>query len=221
MPKTFIILCQILFLFLHGVFRNMYQHHLLEQLSQIGKNMCLSPTILFVGGTRSGKSGLAQKWAEQQSTKRIFVATLLVRDKEMLERVQMHQLARGSSWAVVEVEINLLETLHNICCKNTEKQVIIVDCISTWITNMLEAGLAEDDITTQTQALSTFLQETRTPIAVVTTETGLGIVPSTALGRKFRDILGKTNQILAAGCTNVIFVSCGLPLTLKGHYAIK
>ncbi|MBQ9536820.1 MAG: bifunctional adenosylcobinamide kinase/adenosylcobinamide-phosphate guanylyltransferase [Desulfovibrionaceae bacterium] len=175
-------------------------------------------SILFVGGTRSGKSALAQKWAEAVGTKRLFIATLRVRDWEMQKRVQKHQEERGANWALCEIDHNLEQRVEEIVTQADPPQVLLLDCVSTWITNLLEDGCQEDTIYTQVRSFARIVAAAHVACGVVTTEVGLGVVPMTPLGRQFRDVLGQANQILAASMPNVVLVSCGLPLVLKGYF---
>ena len=94
--------------------------------------------------------------------------------------------------------------------------VILLDCISLWIANLLACDLGQDDILRKVSALGERLAAPSLPVAVVSAETGLGLVPMSPLGRAFNDVLGLANQELARACHHVVFVSCGLPLPLKG-----
>ncbi len=98
--------------------------------------------------------------------------------------------------------------------------VALLDCISLWIANLLAAGLTPEAVQARVAALAAGLAGAVggrvRPVALVSAETGLGIVPSTPLGRLYRDVLGLANQTLAGVCNHVVFVSCGLPLALKG-----
>lgn len=94
--------------------------------------------------------------------------------------------------------------------------VILLDCISLWIANLLARDQDEETILRNVSALGERLAAPPLPVAVVSAETGLGLVPMSPLGRAFNDVLGLANQELARVCHHVVFVSCGLPLALKG-----
>ena len=94
--------------------------------------------------------------------------------------------------------------------------VILLDCISLWIANLLARDQDEEAILRKVSALGERLAAPPVPVAVVSAETGLGLVPMSPLGRVFNDVLGLANQELARVCHHVVFVSCGLPLALKG-----
>ncbi|MBQ7586317.1 MAG: bifunctional adenosylcobinamide kinase/adenosylcobinamide-phosphate guanylyltransferase [Desulfovibrionaceae bacterium] len=174
--------------------------------------------ILFVGGTRSGKSSLAQSWAESLSSNPIFIATLQVMDFEMRERVKLHQEQRGQRFALVEEPLALNERLASFL--SHEATTILIDCISTWVTNLLMANLTDQEIEAKVLKLAEIIKLAKFPLGLVTCETGLGVVPVSSLGRRFRDLLGTTNQILAKAVKTVVLVSCGLPLVLKGNFKV-
>ena len=180
-----------------------------------------APLVLFVGGTRRGKSGLAQRWAAAPSPRRLFLATCRVEDAEKAARVARHQAARGAGWHCVEEPLDPLAVLGGCPAGSAfgGAGVVLLDCVSLRIANLLAAGLTPEAVQARVAALAAGLAENgcrARPVALVSAETGLGIVPPTPLGRLYRDVLGLANQTLARACTHVIFVSCGLPLALKG-----
>lgn len=185
--------------------------------------------IFFVGGTRSGKSLMAQRWAEKQASERLYLATCIVNDDEMAQRVARHKKIRTNGWQCIEEGFAPISALTKYySSKKASEQlpgVILLDCISLWIANLLSDGYNEDNILSMVKELASFLEgnsdnknsHTNTiPYAIVGSETGLGIVPVTPLGRLYRDLNGQANQLLASQCSSVVFVSCGLPLVLKG-----
>ena len=175
---------------------------------------------LFVGGVRSGKSGLAQRWAEARAPRRLYVATCAVADAEMAERVRLHQAARGAGWSSLEVPLDVPEALDavwDVPAPESEARVLLLDCVSMWIANLLGAGLADAAALARVEALAKSLERRTVPVAVVTAETGLGLVPPSPLGRRFLDLLGLANQRLSRLADPVILAVCGLPLALRGH----
>lgn len=94
--------------------------------------------------------------------------------------------------------------------------VIVLDCIPFWLCNLQEQGLTSPHILDAVGKVAAWLSTAPLPVAVVSAEVGQGIVPVSALGRAYRDLAGEANQILAAACPTVLLVSCGLPLALKG-----
>lgn len=174
----------------------------------------VASAVLLVGGTRSGKSDLALRFAEGKCPERLFVATALVRDAETRARRERHRAQRGQGWRTVEAPLEVLPALQG----NAQGAcAVVLDCITFWLCNMQEQGLSNTQILDTVQALAAWLAAPPVPVAVVSSELGQGIVPATALGRAFRDLAGEANQVLAAACTTVLLVSCGLPLALKGR----
>ena len=107
-----------------------------------------APLLLFVGGTRSGKSGLAQRWAEAQSPRRLFLATCRVEDAEMAARVARHQAVRGAGWHCVEEPLDPLAVLGGCPAGSAfgGAGVVLLDCVSLWIANLLAAGLTPEAV---------------------------------------------------------------------------
>lgn len=169
-------------------------------------------SLLLVGGTRSGKSSLALKYASSFGANRLFVATALVMDDETRQRVENHKDERGSSWETREEPINICEILTDL---DKSYSAVVIDCIPFWLFNLQQKGLDYTQIKQKINALGLAISCTAIPVALVSAEIGQGVVPPTSSGRKFRDLVGETNQILAGICTRVVLVSCGYPLALK------
>ena len=168
--------------------------------------------VLFVGGVRSGKSGLAQRWAEARSPWRLYVATCAPGDAEMAERVRLHKAARGPEWACLEVPLDVPEALDALWVDTApEAGVVLLDCVSMWVSNLLAAGLDDAGVLARVEALAASLERRTLPVAVVTAETGLGLVPPSPLARRFLDVLGLANQRLACLAEPVVLAVCGLP----------
>ncbi|MDR2745406.1 MAG: bifunctional adenosylcobinamide kinase/adenosylcobinamide-phosphate guanylyltransferase [Desulfovibrio sp.] len=174
--------------------------------------------LLFVGGTRSGKSSLALRWAESQAVRRLFLATCVPGDAEMAARVDRHRAERGPAWECLEEDLDPQKALeaHLFSAGADGPGVMLFDCVSMWIANMLYAGLTPGDALSRTEQFGEYLVGLGLPAVLVSTEAGLGIVPSNPVGRRFQDTLGLANQGLARVCRTVILVCCGLPLPLKG-----
>ncbi len=179
----------------------------------------MSKLILITGGARSGKSSYALELAESLSEKRLFVATCPTIDPEMSERVRRHQEEReGRGWQTIETELNLKDLLLNI---GTKYDVILIDCITLWVNNLLfdaeKKGLfVTDQIVADLcrQWLDT-IRNQQSVVICVTNEVGLGIVPDNRLARKYRDLVGTANQIIGKAADDVALVSCGIPLYIK------
>ena len=181
--------------------------------------------VLFVGGTRSGKSGMAQRWAEAQAPERLYLATGRADDDEMAARIARHKAERGSGWLCREEPLDpaaaLAATVAAVQAGNATGAgaagVVLFDCASLWVANLMAADMTEKDILERVDALAAVIADYPLPLALVSVEAGLGMVAMSSLGRRFQDTLGLANQALARVCDTVLFVSCGLPLVLKGQ----
>ena len=138
----------------------------------------------------------------------LYVATAEARDREMAERVAVHQRRRGPSWTTIETPCDVAGALA--ANANTPT---LVDCLTLWLSNVL---LANADVDAEVEQLDGALARAAAPIVLVANEVGFGIVPDNALGRRFRDLQGLLNQRIAARADRVVLVVAGLPLTLKG-----
>jgi adenosylcobinamide kinase/adenosylcobinamide-phosphate guanylyltransferase len=179
----------------------------------------MSSVILITGGCRSGKSAYAQHMAEQISGKRIFIATSPNLDEEMDERIRRHRQDRkNKGWQTIE------ETCApaGIIATAAPGTTILLDCLTLWVNNLLfSAGqkhqdLTEESMSRQGRDLVVAAQKHKGSVIIVTNELGLGIVPDNPQARRYRDLAGRCNQVVAAGADQVFLVSCGIPLQLKG-----
>ena len=180
--------------------------------------------ILLVGGTRSGKSGIAQRWAEAQAPQRLYLATGRADDEEMAARIARHKAERGSGWLCREEPLDPATALAGAAAAaqaggagTGAAGVVLFDCVSLWVANLMASDLTEKDILERVDALAAVIAAYPLPLALVSAEAGLGMVAMSSLGRRFQDTLGLANQALARECDTVLFVSCGLPLVLKGQ----
>jgi adenosylcobinamide kinase / adenosylcobinamide-phosphate guanylyltransferase len=166
------------------------------------------PHRLVLGGARSGKSRHALTCAEAIGPRRVFVATAEAGDAEMAGRIARHRAERGPGWRTIEVPLDVADALGSI----EAADVALVDCLTLWLSNLLLAGRDPDPAA---DALLDALAQARIPAVLVSNEVGLGLVPETPLGRRFRDAQGRLNQRLAAAATRVDFVVAGIALVLK------
>lgn len=162
---------------------------------------------LILGGARSGKSLYAERLC---SAGGVYVATATALDHEMAERIRRHRARRGPAWTTIEEPLDLAGVLT----RAAPGRPFLVDCLTLWLSNVLEAGR---DVAAETAALTQALRAAPAPVVLVGNEVGLGIVPATALGRAFRDHAGRLNQAIAALADHVVFLVAGLPLVLKGN----
>ncbi|QEM69224.1 bifunctional adenosylcobinamide kinase/adenosylcobinamide-phosphate guanylyltransferase [Geobacter sp. FeAm09] len=177
----------------------------------------MTKTIFITGGARSGKSRFAEELAQRFGAPLGYLATAQTLDDEMAERVGKHRLRRGDAWQTIEEPLHLSRALAT--CDGT-CNAILVDCLTLWLSNLLfhyeeQSDDAEARILEDVHRLTAALREMQTPVIVVSNEVGQGIVPENRLARRFRDIAGQANQILAAMADEVHVVISGIPLRLK------
>ena len=181
----------------------------------------MAEIILITGGARSGKSRHAQVLAETLPGERIFIATSPVIDEEMRKRIERHQAERqGQGWETFEEELDPAAVLAG----HPEAKVVLLDCLTLWVSNLLFAAeepeyFTEAKIGELAAELVAAAQQRRGTVLIVTNEVGLGIVPENPLARRYRDLVGRCNQTVAAGADRVDLVTCGIPLTIKGEKA--
>lgn len=169
--------------------------------------------ILVLGGARSGKSSFALKRAEKDGTRRAFVATAEARDEEMAERIKRHRAERANRWSTYEEPLNLTRLLTEIADSH---DVYLIDCITLWVSNLMAQGLQDEEIINKTKELSRVcVQMKDCSVYVVSNEVGLSVVPENPLARRFRDLTGRVNQILAEAAEEVYFIISGLPQRIK------
>jgi adenosylcobinamide kinase/adenosylcobinamide-phosphate guanylyltransferase len=170
----------------------------------------LPALTLVLGGARSGKSRYAEALVTGAAKAGTYIATAEPGDAEMAARIAQHRARRGYFWRTVEVPLDLPQA---ILAHAGPVRPILVDCLTLWLSNLLGAGRV---IEHEAEALCGALRDATGPVVLVANEVGLGLVPDTALGRRFRDEAGRLNQAVAALADRVVFVAAGLPLALKG-----
>jgi adenosylcobinamide kinase/adenosylcobinamide-phosphate guanylyltransferase len=167
---------------------------------------------LVIGGCRSGKSSHALQLAESMGPRRIFVATCVPHDDEMRERVDQHQQARSDSWHTLEVPVNLAEAIED---HGPSTDVILVDCLTLWLSNLLMQTQNMAQIRGRIDNLAKAVASAPSAVVLVSNEVGAGIVPENRLARRYRDLAGWANQAMAAACNRVIWIVAGIPVTVK------
>ncbi|QIO05758.1 bifunctional adenosylcobinamide kinase/adenosylcobinamide-phosphate guanylyltransferase [Acinetobacter shaoyimingii] len=168
---------------------------------------------LILGGARSGKSRLAEQIAVALKMPVTYVATAQAFDDEMVERIQHHQHQRPSQWALIEESLHLADVLKEI---DQEQHVILVDCLTLWVSNLLmheDAELQQLEF----QKLFQVLPQLKSNVILVSNETGLGVVPMGQISRKFVDESGRLHQQLGQLADKVMFCVAGFPMILKGE----
>ena len=175
----------------------------------VAGRLCLPPVTLILGGARSGKSRYAERLVEGAASRGTYCATAEGGDAEMAERIAAHRARRGPFWRTFEAPLDLASA---IAAHAELERPTLVDCLTLWLSNLLLAGKQADE---EIGVLSRALREAAGPVVLVSNEVGMGLVPETPLGRRFRDAAGRLNQEVAGLADCVVFVAAGLPLVLK------
>ncbi|MBM4055345.1 MAG: bifunctional adenosylcobinamide kinase/adenosylcobinamide-phosphate guanylyltransferase [Planctomycetes bacterium] len=173
----------------------------------------MAKMTLILGGARSGKSSFAENLAKHYKTV-VYAATAEINDDEMRERIRIHRERRPSHWKTVESPYDLEKVVID---QNKKTDLILIDCITLYITNLLLRQEKKDalPITDKIHKLCHVCEESASDVIMVSNEVGLGIVPDNELARRFRDITGSANQILAQYAQEVYFVISGIAQKIK------
>lgn len=178
---------------------------------------------LLIGGARSGKSALAERWAQDSGREVVVIATAQAGDVEMAARIAAHRRQRPAGWTTLEAPIALADALRQA---DGPQRLLLVDCLTLWLSNLLLADLpaSQDDavllepgrcFVEQRAALLACLAQLQAPLLLIGNEVGHGIVPMGALNRLFVDENGRLHQALAAHCGRVAWVMAGCVVWLK------
>ena len=174
----------------------------------------MSPTTgvtLLVGGARSGKSALAERRGRAHGGPVVVIATAEAGDDDMAARIARHRADRPAGWATIEEPIGLGAAVRAV----DADALVIVDCVTLWVTNLVLAGRDEAAVLQACEDLAAALTGRAGPAIVVTNEVGLGVHPESELGRVFRDVLGRVNQHLAASADRTLLLVAGRVLELR------
>lgn len=184
-----------------------------------------SRRIFVLGGVRSGKSRYAAELAKSLAGDEpvLFVATAEISpdDLSMRERIARHQAERPANWRTTEQPINLDETLSN----HASEPVMIVDCLTIWLSNLLArcgdpdvkgfSGVAEEAVLPALEKLCTAIKQAEHHVLLVANDVGSGVAPMTRLGNVFADMQGIVNQRIAATCDEVYLMTAGIERRIK------
>jgi adenosylcobinamide kinase/adenosylcobinamide-phosphate guanylyltransferase len=183
----------------------------------------MKKTILIIGGARSGKSRFAQELARKLGGQVLFVATAEAGDEEMSQRIEEHRQKRPSNWRTLEASSHLGRRIKQEIGK---AQVVIVDCVALLVSNIfsqhgdqdlerVEKSVLEKQVTAEISELVEYMKKIDASFVMVSNEVGLGLVPTSRVGRLYRDLLGKANQTLAQCADEVYLMVAGLPMKTK------
>jgi len=168
-----------------------------------------SPTLsLILGGARSGKSGYAEQLAKDSGLPVTYVATAQAFDEEMSQRIKKHQLDRPDHWQSIEVPTQLPAIIK----KHGNQGVVLVDCLTLWLMNLLHEEL---EVHQYVNDLLEALAQIKGNVILVSNEISMGVVPMGEMSRLYVDELGRMHQKIAKQATNVTLMVAGLPMTVK------
>ena len=170
--------------------------------------------IFILGGARSGKSSYAAELAKRLRKKTVFIATATPSDNEMKERIKLHKIQRPRKWKLIEESMDLSSILSKL---KDKYGVVLIDCLGLLISNLLASNLKDKKIEIRIKKLVNTILKTKCTTILVSNEVGSGIVPVTPLARRFRDLLGLANQMIAKKADEVIFIQSGIPMKIKGE----
>ncbi len=165
---------------------------------------------LLLGGARSGKSDLAVTLGRSFAGDVVFAATAEAGDDDMASRIERHQLDRPTEWGLIEAP--LLDA--SIVDEVNPEALLIIDCITLLVSNLMFTDRTDDQIAQHASILSHVLVSRRAPSIVISNEVGLGVHPENDLARRFRDVLGRTNNHLATRAETTLFVAAGRAMEL-------
>ena len=171
--------------------------------------------ILVLGGARSGKSACAEGLA-RQGERTLFVATAEALDDDMRQRILKHRKQRPAAWDTLEEPLDPVAAIPSALSGH---DTLLLDCLTVWISNLLLAQEDEDHVETEilarVGALLDLYGQTNARWILVSNEVGLGVVPASSLGRRYRDLLGRVNRLVASRADKVYLMVAGLALELK------
>lgn len=164
---------------------------------------------LVTGGISSGKSRWAENFVSTTERHKVYIATAQAFDLEMDAKIARHRVDRGDLWRTVEAPLDLAEALTD----PWRDEVILVDCLTMWMTNHL---MAKNDPANVTESLIKVLDRIAVPVILVTNEVGWGGISPNAMARRFAQEQGRLNQRIAQRADLVVAVLSGQPMVLKG-----
>lgn len=183
----------------------------------------------LLGGARSGKSSYAVDLAKSCHGHVVYLATGVPCDEEMKERIEKHKNARPDSWETIEEPLYVEGILKKLGESAQAEmpvpptELVLLDCLSFLVSNLLlhhqnrekKDSQIEDAVLTHISDVVSIAREIRPRMIIVSNEVGMGVVPDAPLGRLFRDVLGRANQIVADRSNEVLFFVAGLPIRVK------
>ena len=184
--------------------------------------------ILIIGGARSGKSHFARELGLKSAQPVLFVATAVAGDEEMRQRIEEHKKTRPTAWSTLEVTTHIGNQIRQ---KIGKAQTVIIDCITLLVNNifnqysdpageLIDVPLIEKEVMAEIDELVDCINQVNTSFIIVSNEVGLGLVPDNRIGRLYRDLLGRANQVLAQCVDEIYLMVAGIPVRIKPAKAI-
>ena len=167
--------------------------------------------VFLTGGARSGKSRLAIELASRRRGPVVVLATDEALDEEMKERIRKHREQRPPGWATVEEPVELERAIRAAPVES----YLVIDCLSLWVANLMGRELPPDQILARSRAAASLAAVRGTGTVAVSNQVGSGIVPDSALGRRYRDVLGVVNADWALVASRCALVVAGRLLPLE------
>ena len=168
--------------------------------------------IFILGGAKSGKSSYAVELAKKLKKKVVFIATASSSDKEMKKKIELHKISRPQQWKLIEEGKDIGPILSTL---KDKYEVVLIDCLGLLVSNLLADNLKDEEIERKIKKLVNTILKINLTTIIVSNEVGSGIVPMNPLARRFRDLLGLSNQMIAKKADKVIFMQAGIPVIIK------
>jgi adenosylcobinamide kinase / adenosylcobinamide-phosphate guanylyltransferase len=173
--------------------------------------MTASSLTFLIGGARCGKSRLSVEMGKRWDGPVAVVVTARPNDDEMARRVARHRANRPATWTTIEAP----EELEAALAELDDDVFAVVDCLTLWVSNLMEAGLSDDDIEARARTAASVAAARRGPVVAVTNEVGSGIVPVNAVARRWRDVHGRVNAVWSEAAADAFLVVAGRTLRLE------
>ena len=167
--------------------------------------------VFLLGGARSGKTALAVKLAAKIGRPVTVIATAEAGDDEMSERIRLHRAERPETWRTIEEPLELEDAIEQV----DEGHVLVIDCLTLWVANLLARGDSDGSVQEHAKAAAARATSRAALTIAVSNEVGLGVVPASELGRRYRDVLGRVNAAWTEAADEASFVVAGRVLQLR------